>query len=300
MNYKVEHVEVSSLSIHPVIEKQGIINENAFKKYIPIIKEFGFIEPVRVTKESDKLCLINGIARFRAACELGIKTIPVIETSPIESDVFLDHIIRNTTVKRSFKEVAVAASYILNRIGTSQGKKRSESPLNYPINDLNEVAKDRYEIARSVLHFDLSVSSLKRLIKIHEVDQTLEGSKLKLFEMLESGIGIAPVYQIAIETPESRIQKSNRSHELKAKKTEKIEKEELKKRFELMKSIRAELHEKLEKEYEQRYEKVFGSKPQPKSLVDMEWEDRINKLQDIRYRITMDDEELLVSILKKY
>lgn len=300
MNYKVEHVEVSSLSIHPVIEKQGIINENAFKKYIPIIKEFGFIEPVRVTKESDKLCLINGIARFRAACELGIKTIPVIETSPIESDVFLDHIIRNTTVKRSFKEVAVAASYILNRFGTSQGKKRSESPLNYPINDLNEVAKDRYEIARSVLHFDLSVSSLKRLIKIHEVDQTLEGSKLKLFEMLESGIGIAPVYQIAIETPESRIQKSNRSHELKAKKTEKIEKEELKKRFELMKSIRAELQEKLEKEYEQRYEKVFGSKPQPKSLVDMEWEDRINKLQDIRYRITMDDEELLVSILKKY
>jgi hypothetical protein len=67
-----------------------------------------------------------------------------------------------------------------------------------------------------------------------------------------------------------------------------------------MKSIRAELLEKFEKEYEQRYEKEFGSKPQPKSLADIDWEDRINKLQEIRYRITMDDEELLVSILNKY
>ena len=59
--------------------------------------------------------------------------------------------------------------------------------------------------------------------------------------MLESGVGIAPVYEIAIETPESRIQKCKRSQELKAKRAEKIEEEELEKRFELMKSIRAEL-----------------------------------------------------------
>jgi len=270
MDYKVEHVEISSLSIHPKLEKHGIINEDSYRKYILLIKEFRFIEPVRVIKEDNRLWLINGIARFRAACELGIKTIPVIETSPIESDVFLDHIIRNTTVKRSFKEVAVAANYILNRIGTSQGKKRSTLAINYPINNI-EVVNDRYEIARSVLHFDLSVTSLKRLIKIHEVDQTLEGSKLKLFEMLESGKGIAPTYKIAIETTDSLIQKSKRRLELKAAKEEEIKKEELKNRFELMNSIRAELRDKLEKEYEQRYEKDFGFKPKPKSTLDLEW-----------------------------
>ena len=185
MNYKVELVEISSLSVHPEIKKHGTKNEEAYKKLIPSIKEFGVLEPIKIIKEHKKLFIIHGYSRYRAARDIGVKSVPIIETTPIESDVFLDSIIRNITIKRSFKEVAVAASYILDRIGNSQGKKRTESPIKNDIDNFDKVAKDRYDLARTVLHINLSVSSLKRLLKIHEVDETSEGSELKLFDLLD-------------------------------------------------------------------------------------------------------------------
>ena len=51
MNYKVELVEISSLSVHPEIKKHGTKNEEAYKKLIPSIKEFGVLEPIRIVKE---------------------------------------------------------------------------------------------------------------------------------------------------------------------------------------------------------------------------------------------------------
>lgn len=300
MNYKVELVEISSLSVHPEIKKHGTKNEEAYKKLIPSIKEFGVLEPIKIIKEHKKLFIIHGYSRYRAARDIGVKSVPIIETTPIESDVFLDSIIRNITIKRSFKEVAVAASYILDRIGNSQGKKRTESPIKNDIDNFDEVAKDRYDLARTVLHFNLSVSSLKRLLKIHEVDETSEGSKLKLFDLLESGKGIFPVYQTAIETKESRDRKYNRRLELDQEKELILRQEQASRDAELMKSIKSDLEEKFEKEYEERYEQEFGCKPKPKSLLELEWDEKINKLQQIRHIISNEDEIMIIEILNKY
>ena len=68
----------------------------------------------------------------------------------------------------------------------------------------------------------------------------------------------------------------------------------------LISTIRSELEEKFEKEYEQRYEKEFGCKPKPKSILDLEWEEKINKLQQIRYMISIADEEIINDILSRY
>ena len=300
MNYKVEHVEISSLSIHPEIEKHGLTNKEAYKKLIPLIKKFKLIEPLRIVKDNNKLFVIQGCSRYRAARDLGIKLLPVIETSPIESDVFLDSIIRNTTIKRSLKEDAVAASYILDRIGNSQGKKRTELPINNDIDNFDEVAKDRYDIARSVLHIDFSVSTLKRLLKIHEIDETPQGSKLKLFDLLESGKKIFPVYQTAIETNESRTRKYNRRLELDQEKELILRQEQAAREEKLKNSIKSDLQEKFEKEYEERYEQEFGCKPKPKSLLELEWDEKINKLQQIRHIISNEDEIMIIEILNKY
>jgi len=300
MNYKVELAEISSLSVHPEIKKHGTKNEEAYKKLIPSIKEFGVLDPIRIVKENNRLYIIHGYSRYRAARDLGIKLLPVIETSPIESDVFLDSIIRNTTIKRSFKEVAVAASYILDRIGNSQGKKRTESPIKNDIDNFDEVAKDRYDIARSVLHIDFSVSTLKRLLKIHEIDETPEGSKLRLFDQLENGKGISPVYETAIETNESRDRKYNRRLELQAEKSDEIKRIESLKQQQLINAVRSEFEEKFEKEYEERYEQEFGCKPKPKSLLELEWDEKINKLQQIRHIISNEDEIMINEILNKY
>lgn len=300
MNYKVELVEISSLSVHPEIKKHGVTNKEAYKKLIPSIKEFGVLEPIKIIKEHKKLFVIHGYSRYRAARDIGVKSVPIIETSPIESDVFLDSIIRNITIKRSFKEVAVAAGYILDRIGNSQGKKRTESPIKNDIDNFDKVAKDRYDIARSVLHIDFSITSLKRLLKIHEVDETSEGSKLKLFDLLESGKGIFPVYQTAIETKESRDRKYNRRLELDQEKELILRQEQASRDAELMKSIKSDLEEKFEKEYEERYEQEFGCKPKPKSLLDLDWEEKIKKLQRIRYIISAADENMINEVLTRY
>lgn len=301
MNYKVELVKISSLSVHPEIKKYGIKNEEAYKKLIPLIKEFEVLEPIRIVKENNRLFITNGISRYKAAYDLGIKLVPVIETPPIESDVFLDSIIRNTTIKRSFKEVAVAASYILERIGNSQGKKRTKvSGIDDDDDNYDKVAKNRYDIARTILHIDLSVSSLQRLIKIHEIDETPEGSKLKLFDKLESGKGILPVYEMAIETDESRTRKYNRSIELQNEREDKIKQAGSIKEHKLIDSIKNDLQEEFEKEYEERFEKEFGCKPKPKSLLDLEWEKKINKLQQIRYIISTEDENMISAVLNKY
>jgi len=301
MNYKVELVKISSLSVHPEIKKYGIKNEEAYKKLIPLIKEFEVLEPIRIVKENNRLFITNGISRYKAACDLGIKLVPVIETPPIESDVFLDSIIRNTTIKRSFKEVAVAASYILDRIGNSQGKKRTKvSGIDDDDDNYDKVAKNRYDIARTILHINLSISSLQRLIKIHEIDETPEGSKLKLFDQLESGKGIQPVYEIAVETDESRTRKYNRSLELEQEKKLILSQEQASREKKLKNSIKNDLQEEFEKEYEERFEKEFGCKPKPKSILDLEWEEKINKLQQIRYIISAADEEIINELLKRY
>jgi hypothetical protein len=300
MNYKVELVEISSLSIHPEIKKNGVTNKEAYKKLIPLIKKFKLIEPLRIVKDNNKLFVIQGCSRYRAARDLGIKLLPVIETSPIESDIFLDSIIRNTTIKRSYKEDAVAASYILDRIGNSQGKKRTELPINNDIDNFDEVAKDRYDIARSVLHIDFSVTTLKRLLKIHKIDETPEGSKLRLFDQLENGKGISPVYEIAIETNASRTRKYNRRIELDQEKELILRQEQAAREAKLMKSIKSDLEEKFEKEYEERYEQEFGCKPKPKSLLELEWDEKINKLQQIRHIISNEDEIMIIEILNKY
>ena len=300
MNYKVELVEISSLSVHPEIKKHGIKNEEAYKKLIPSIKEFGVLDPIRIVKENNKLYIIHGHSRYRAACDIGIKSVPVIETSPIESDIFLDSIIRNTTIKRSYKEVAVAASYILDRIGNSQGKKRTESPIKNDIDNFDKVAKDRYDLARTVLNINLSVSSLKRLLKIHEVDETPQGSKLKLFDLLESGKGILPVYQTAIETDESRTRKYNRRIELDQEKKLILRQEQAAREEKLKNSIKSDLQEKFKRDYEECYELEFGCKPKQKSILDLEWDEKINKLQQIRIRLSVADEEIINEILLRY
>jgi hypothetical protein len=300
MNYKVELVEISSLSIHPEIKKNGVTNKEAYKKLIPLIKKFKLIEPLRIVKDNNKLFVIQGCSRYRAARDLGIKLLPVIETSPIESDIFLDSIIRNTTIKRSYKEDAVAASYILDRIGNSQGKKRTELPINNDIDNFDEVAKDRYDIARSVLHIDFSVTTLKRLLKIHKIDETPEGSKLRLFDQLENGKGISPVYEIAIETNASRTRKYNRRIELDQEKKLILRQEQAAREEKLKNSIKSDLQEKFEKEYEERYEQEFGCKPKPKSLLELEWDEKINKLHQIRHIISNEDEIMIIEILNKY
>ena len=57
----------------PIIKKHGTKNEEAYKKLIPSIKEFGVLEPIRIVKEHKKMFVIHGYSRYRAARDIGGK-----------------------------------------------------------------------------------------------------------------------------------------------------------------------------------------------------------------------------------
>jgi hypothetical protein len=67
-----------------------------------------------------------------------------------------------------------------------------------------------------------------------------------------------------------------------------------------MNSIKSDLQEKFKRDYEECYELEFGCKPKTKSLLDLEWDEKINKLQQIRHIISNEDEIMIIEILNKY
>jgi len=303
MNIIIKDVSIDALKLHPKLEGiKSSINPKQFKKFLPSIKIYGIIEPLKVVRENHSYFIVDGYVRYQTLVinKVEIETVRVEEISLIDADVILDSLLRNTRIKRSYKEIAHSAHYFLNLIGSSQGKKRIDLGPIDSVDDFGEVSKDRFLLACTILSLDLSPKTLRRLVKIYEIDQTPEGSKLKLFDLLESGKRILPVYKIAIETDESRTIKKNRSIELQSEKEDKIKQAGSIKEYELKYSIRSEFEEKFQKEYEERYEKEFGTKPKPKSLLDMEWDGKINKLQQIRIRLSVADEEIINELLKRY
>jgi hypothetical protein len=68
----------------------------------------------------------------------------------------------------------------------------------------------------------------------------------------------------------------------------------------LKNSIKSDLQEKFKRDYEECYEQEFGCKPKPKSLLELEWDEKINKLQQIRIRLSVADEEIINEILLRY
>ena len=92
----------------------------------------------------------------------------------------------------------------------------------------------------------------------------------------------------------------NRRLELQDKKRDKIKRRESLKEQQLIDAIRSEFEEKFEKEHEERYEQEFGCEPKPKSLLELEWDEKIKKLQQILIRLSVADEEIINEILTRY
>ena len=76
--------------------------------------------------------------------------------------------------KKIIQGVAVAATYVLERIG-NLGEKRIKVLKNDVVDNYNEASKDRDQ--QELFLYDLSVS-LKRLLKIYEIDETVRGLSL--------------------------------------------------------------------------------------------------------------------------
>jgi len=290
MNIIIKNVPLETLELHPkLIGIKSSINPKQFKKFLPSIKIYGIIEPLKVIRENHKYYIVDGYVRYQTLLtnNLEIETVPVQEISITDADVILESLLRNTRIKRSYLEISKSAYHLLNLIGTSQGKKRVDiGPLD-SIDDFGEVAKDRFHLACSILSLNFSPSTLRRLIKIYETYLNNESMGTHYFNRLDSGESIIKIYEMTCLSSEEIKRKEDRRLELAKKKLDHEKKKQ-------------EFHHKVG--YNQAIKEIEEKSggPEIRTLNDLLWQEKIQKLDEIRYRITIEDEETIEAILNKY
>jgi len=294
MNIIIKNVPLETLELHPkLIGIKSSINPEQFKKFLPSIKIYGIIEPLKVIRENHKYFIVDGYVRYQTLLtnNVEIETVPVQEISITDADVILESLLRNTRIKRSYLEIAASAYHLLNLIGTSQGKKRVDIGPLKSVDDFGQVSKDRFHLACSILSLNFSPSTLRRLIKIYETYLNNESMGTHYFNRLDSGESIIKIYDMTCLSPEEIKRKEDRRLELAKEKLdrEKKEQDKLKEKH---------LREGYDIDKNEIEEKVGG--PVIRTLSDQLWHEKIQKLDEIRYRISIEDERTIDEIISKY
>jgi len=290
MNIIIKNVPLETLELHPKLTGiKSSINPKQFQKFLPSIRIYGIIEPLKVVRENNNYFIVDGFVRYQTVLtnNLEIETVPIQEISIIDADVILDSLLRNTRIKRSYLEIAKSAYHLLNLIGTSQGKKRVDIGPLKSVDDFGQVSKDRFQLTCSILSLDFSPTTLRRLVKIYETYLNDESMGTHYFNRLDSGESIIKIYDMTCLSSEEIKRKEDRRLELAKKK---LDREKKKKEF-----YHKEGYNQAIKEIE---EKSGG--PEIRTLNDLLWQEKIQKLDEIRYRITIEDEETIETILNKY
>ena len=290
MNIIIKNVPLETLELHPKLTGiKSSINPKQFQKFLPSIRIYGIIEPLKVIRENNNYFIVDGYVRYQTLLtnNVEIETLPVQEISITDADIILESLLRNTRVKRSYLEIAKSAYHLLNLIGTSQGKKRVDlGPLD-SIDDFGEVSKDRFQLTCSILSLDFSPTTLRRLVKIYETYLNDESMGTHYFNRLDSGESIIKIYDMTCLSSEEIKRKEDRRLEL-AK--EKFDYEKKKQEI-----YHKEGYEQAIKEIEEK-----SGESEEITLNDHLWQEKIQKLDEIRYRITIEDEETIQTILNKY
>ena len=82
MNIIIKNVPLETLELHPnLLGIKSSINPKLFKKFLPSIKIYGIIEPLKVVRENNNYFIIDGFVRYQTVLtnNLEIKTIPLPE-----------------------------------------------------------------------------------------------------------------------------------------------------------------------------------------------------------------------------
>ena len=290
MNIIIKNVPLETLELHPKLTGiKSSINPKQFQKFLPSIRIYGIIEPLKVVRENNNYFIVDGFVRYQTVLtnNLEIETVPIQEISIIDADVILDSLLRNTRIKRSYLEIAKSAYHLLNLIGTSQGKKRVDIGPLKSVDDFGQVSKDRFQLTCSILSLDFSPTTLRRLVKIYETYLNDESMGTHYFNRLDSGESIIKIYDMTCLS----------SEEIKRK--EDIRLELAKEKFDYEKKKQEIYHKE---GYEQAIKEIEEKSGESEEITlnDHLWQEKIQKLDEIRYRITIEDEETIETILNKY
>lgn len=192
----MEMIPTNKLSIHDkLIDSKSKID---YSKMVYIIKEFGIIiEPIKVVKENNQLFIVDGVRRWYAAQKLNLSHVPIKIIDPIQGDIIIDSILRNTTTKRSIREIIEAVKVVLGILGSSQGKRRQNVNELFQ-GDFENSTGNRFELAGKILDLDMSPTLIRSLLKVDEFDsKPSNGFKGSLIDMIENeGMKISRAFDI--------------------------------------------------------------------------------------------------------
>ena len=82
MNIIIKNVPLETLELHPkLLGIKSSINPKQFKKFLPSIKIYGIIEPLKVVRENHSHFIVDGYVRYQTLLtnNLEIETVPVQE-----------------------------------------------------------------------------------------------------------------------------------------------------------------------------------------------------------------------------
>lgn len=213
---KGKKVHPSTLIIHEkIMNMKSNVN---YEKLKVTISKYGIVIPIDVIEDSDSVSIVDGVRRWKAALDLGLEEVPINFISPVEGDIIIDSILRNTTEKRTCRELVESVRYILEELGTSQGKKRKDFGRFDSEDDFGEVGKDRFELAGKILNVDMSPPQLRKLIKIDDFDKSSDNNTDRsLIDTIDKdGMKISRAYNIATRIELEQKNKDEFELELKA------------------------------------------------------------------------------------
>lgn len=83
LNTSFEQTQVSISSVHPNRYNYNVQKGATFAKLVASLREFGFVQPVVVREDGDGYEIVNGEHRYRAAIELKLQSIPIINLGAV-------------------------------------------------------------------------------------------------------------------------------------------------------------------------------------------------------------------------
>jgi ParB family chromosome partitioning protein len=143
------------------------------------IREHGIIQPLIVREVAGKLELIAGERRYRAACELGLKELPVIVREASDQDVLEMALIENLQREglnpieeaRAYQRLAAEFSMRQEDIARRVGKNRATVANAIRLLDLAEVVQE------SLVRGEMAAGHAKVLLQLKDAKAQLQAAK---------------------------------------------------------------------------------------------------------------------------
>ena len=208
---------VANFQIHPEVQKT--YREKDLNCLQFTMEKFGQQTPVKVIKREGQLYIIDGVSRFKVAEQLHIPSLIYTLVEVEDKKVMEYRMLSNVTTKRTMTELCLEAHYVLDILGTSQGKKRDLLGFDDFENNENygKVGKKRFDLACAYMGIPMKGSTLRKVVKVFDVDFNPEGnSKTGTLELLDAGkISIDKAHQLICDFERKKEDnESSKSHGL--------------------------------------------------------------------------------------